>query len=278
MGILTRSILVLGLALAAPLAAQETGDAAAGGAGGLPDGAEVARRINARDEGVSSSRRVTMELVDKGGSRRVRETRFLRRFFGEEKRTAIFYLSPATIADTAFLTIDHPEPDRDDDQWLYLPALRKVRRISAADRGDSFLGTDLTYEDIKKETKVSLDDYTWRTLGEDEVDGHRCIAVEATPVSEEVASELGYGRVVSCVDAEIWMVRRAEYWDRAGRPLKVSHVSEIRQVDGIWTPHRIEVGNRRTGHRTIFTVDEVDYATEVDEDLLTQQALKRGLR
>ncbi len=241
-----------------------------------PSGEEIARRINARDEGEASSRRVTMQLIDKRGGERVRETRFYRRFFGDEKRTAIFYLSPTTVKDTAFLTYDYADPERADDQWLYLPALRKVRRISASDRGDSFLGTDLSYEDIKKETRVSLEDYTWKRVGEESVDGHPCHVVESVPVDEETARELGYGRVVSWVDGEIWLVRKADYFDRAGRPLKTTHVRDVRRVDGIWTPHRIEVENHKTGHRTVFVVDEVDYAGGVDESVFTERALRRG--
>jgi len=244
----------------------------------LPLGDEVARRINARDEGESSSRRVTMELIDKRGKSRVREAYFLRRFFGAEKRTAIFYVTPTNIKDTAFLTWDHPEPDVEDDQWLYLPALRKVRRISAADRGDYFLGTDLTYEDIKKESKVSIRDYTWKTIGEEKVDGHACIRVEAVPVDERISRELGYSRVISWVDSQIWIVRQADYWDRAGRHLKTTHISDIREVDGIWTPHRIEVRNHRTQHRTVFSIDQVDYASGVEEELLTKRAIARGWR
>jgi hypothetical protein len=266
MGLLARCAgLLAALAGAAPAAAAD-----------LPSGEEVAQRINARDEGESLFRRVTMELVDDEGHRRVRETRFYRRTFGGEKRMAVFYDAPTTVKGTAFLAVDHPEPDRDDDQWLYLPALRRVRRIAASDRGDAFLGTDLSYEDVKKETKVGLEDYTWRTLGEGEVEGRRCIQVEAVPVDERRAAELGYGRVVSWVDAEIWMVRRAEYYDRAGRPLKSARVSEIRAVDGVWTPHRIEVENRRTGHRTIFTVSDVSYAAPVPEEVFSESALRRG--
>ncbi len=248
----------------------------AGAEAGWPPGEEVARRINARDEGESSSRRITMELVDRRGGVRVREALFFRRFFEDGKRTVIFYESPSTVRGTAFLTWDYAEPGREDVQWLYLPALRKSRRISASDRGDYFLGTDLTYEDVKKETKVALEDYTWETVGEEEVDGHRCLVVEAVPVSEAISRELGYSRVRSWVDAEIWMVRQAEYHDRADRHLKSSLVKEIRQVDGIWTPHHIEVSNHRTGHRTVFTIADVDYGRALPEDLFTEAALRRG--
>jgi hypothetical protein len=80
------------------------------------------------------------------------------------------------------------------------------------------------------------------------------------------------------VDAEIWTVRRAEYFDPGLRPLKSAELSDIRSVDGIWTTHRVEVANAITGHRTILTFHDVDYATPIDDDLFTERALARGLR
>jgi outer membrane lipoprotein-sorting protein len=243
----------------------------------LPDGDEVARRINARDEGVAVARNLTMQMTDRRGKTRTRETRAFRKYYGEEKKTVIFYLEPSNVRDTAFLTWDYPNADKDDDQWLYLPAMRKVRRISASDRGDYFLGTDLTYEDIKLETRIGLEDYTRKTLGEDEVDGHHCYLLESVPVDEKTAKELGYGRVEQCVDSKIWMVRRAKFWDIKGKQLKTSHFREIRQGQGIWTQHRIEVENHKTGHNTLFIFSDIDYQHGVDDELFTQTALRRGL-
>ena len=197
----------------------------------LPPGDEVARRINARDEGQSFSRKLTMELIDKRGNTRTRETRTYRRYFGVDKKTAIFYTAPKNIHDTAFLTFDYADPEKDDDQWIYLPALRKSRRISSSDRGASFLGTDLSYDDIKNETKVTLSDYAWKTIGEEEVDGRPCILIEATPVDTETERELGYSKVRSWVDRDIWMVRRSQYWDRKKEHLKTVDVLDIQQVE-----------------------------------------------
>ncbi|MCP3986746.1 MAG: outer membrane lipoprotein-sorting protein [bacterium] len=248
------------------------------GAETLPDGAEVARRINARDDGSSAQRTLEMELIDKSGHTRKRSARLLRRWFGKEKRLALFYLSPATIEDTAFLVHDFPEPGRDDAQWLYLPALRKVRRIAARDRGKDFLGTDMSYEDMKNETKVSAGDHHWTTLREEACGDTSCLVVEAVPLDEDMAQAVGYGKVTYWVDRTTWIARRAEYEDTAGRPKKSAQISEIRQVDGIWTAHRIEVTNRKSGHRTVFHVSDVDYATEIDADLFTERSLRRGVR
>jgi hypothetical protein len=262
------------------LAAAALAGAAAGAPAGAPlEGGEIARRINARDEGRQVSRIVRWELVDRAGNRRTRETRVFRKSDAAARRTVLFFLAPENLRDTALLTVDHTERGRDDDQWLYLPAARKVRRISATDRGEAFLGSDLSYEDVKLETRVGLEDYRWTTQpGEEIVDGHACLLLEAVPVDERTARELGYGRVLLRVDPELWIVRRAEYWDPGGRPLKTAALGEIRLVDGIWTVHRVEMTNARTGHRTVLTFHDVDYASPVDDDLFTERALERGAR
>jgi len=243
----------------------------------LPSGDSIAQNINARNEGVAVSRNLTMQMTDRHGKERVRETRAFRKYFGDEKRTAIFYLKPKNIKDTAFLTYDYADKETDDDQWLYLPAMRKVRRISASDRGDYFLGTDLSYEDIKLETRVSLKDYIRKTIGEDVVDGVHCYVVEETPINNDTAEELGHSRRESCVDDTIWMTRRSKFWDLQNKPLKTTHFKNISKVQGIWTAHIIDVENHKTGHHTEFIFSDVNYTDGVKDSIFTQNALKRGL-
>ncbi len=262
------TVLVSGLLLASAGMAEPETD--------LPDGRTIMEKVVARDEGTWVTRKLRMELIDRSGHKRVRETRALRRYYGREKRTVIFYLSPTSIRGTAFLTYDHPDPAIEDDQWLYLPALRKVRRISASDRGDYFLGTDFSYEEIKKENKVELSDYRFRTLGKDVVDGHETFVVEGMPSSQRVAHELGYSRVVWRVDPRIWMSRKSDYWDINGNHLKTITLPEIARVDGIWTALRIRAVNHKTGHATLFIFSDIDYRTEVPDRMFRQSALQRG--
>ncbi|WP_282608628.1 outer membrane lipoprotein-sorting protein [Pelagibius sp. Alg239-R121] len=243
----------------------------------LPDGREIMQRVVDRDEGEWVTRTLIMEMTDRSGTTRKRETAAFRRYYGQEKRTVMFYKSPTNVKGTGFLTYDYPEADKDDDQWLYLPALRKVRRISASDRGDYFLGTDLTYEDMKKENKVALEDYDFTTIGQEKVDGHTTFIVEGVPVSEEIANELGYSKAVWRVDSAIWISREAEMWDVNGNPLKTIRSTEIEAVDGIWTVHRIHVENHKTRHQTLFRFGDIDYKSEIKDKVFKTRNLKRGL-
>ncbi|MCK5189731.1 MAG: outer membrane lipoprotein-sorting protein, partial [Methylococcales bacterium] len=186
-------------------------------------------------------------------------------------------LKPKNIKDTAFLTYDYADKEKDDDQWLYLPAMRKVRRISASDRGDYFLGTDFSYEDIKLETRISIKDYTRKTIGEDEVDGFHCYWVEEKAIDDETAEELGHVRRQNCVDDNIWIVRKSIFWDPQNKLLKTLYFRDISKVQGIWTAHKIEVENHKTGHQTLFSFSDVRYNEDVSDRVFTQNAMKRGL-
>ena len=259
---------------AAPLIAESPANP---GEATLPRAEDVVAHINSRDEGESVSRKLSIEMRDKRGKTRHRETRSYRKYYAAEKRTVIFYLSPKNIKDTAFLTYDYNDPEQEDSQWLYLPALRKVRRISASDRGDYFLGTDMTYEDIKLETRVSSADFNFQTIGTCDADGKPGLQIQGTPKSKEIARELGYSKTLSCVDNEIWMVRHSQFWDIKGNLLKTVTISNIEQIQGIWSQQNIDVENHKTGHSTRLIFSEIDYQSPVPEGVFTTNAIKRGL-
>ena len=243
-----------------------------------PSGTEIAQRTNARDDGDGVARRFVMELISSRGTVRRRATRSFRRDFADSRRSVLFFEDPPNLEGTALLTYDYPDVQRDDDQWIYLPAVRKSRRIATRDRGQSFLGTDLSFEDLKKETKLSVPEYEWKTIGREEVEGRMCWLLEAIPVDEETAHELGYGRVVLRIDAELWIPRLVEYWTPQLQPLKVIELRDVRPVQGIWTAHEVMAHNLRNGHRTRFLFSEVEYGRELPDDLFAERALRRGLQ
>ncbi len=240
-------------------------------------GDEIIARVNARDDGQHVTRNFTLELVDRKGRTRTEETIGYRRYFGEEKRTIIFYTEPSSVRGTGFLTFDYADPDADDDQWLYLPALRKVRRISASDRGDYFLGTDFTYEEIRKEQKVEPSDYIFTATGAETLDGRDLLVVEGTPVNEEIGRELGVSRTVWRIDPNIWMSRKSDYYDLNGNHARTITLEGVETIDGYITTTQLYVVNHKTGHSTRLTFQNTDYEADVPENLFTQTRLRRGL-
>lgn len=243
----------------------------------LPSGEWIVQKVNAMDDGHQVTRHLQMTLIDRRGKQRVRNTLGYRKYFGDDKRTVLFYLSPTNVKDTGFLTYDYPaETLTQDDQWLYLPALRKVRRISASDRGDYFLGTDFTYEDIKKEGKLDRNDYHYQTQSEEQLHGHKTYRLTATPVTDSVANELGYSKVELWIDQQSWLVVKANYWDIRNNRLKTLIADDIRNIDGIWTRHKMTMSNHKTGHTSEFVFSDVDYQASVKDSLFTKRSLSRG--
>lgn len=241
----------------------------------------VVSNVNAVDDGEFVSRDLTMTLTDKRGKTRVRETKAYRKYYNNEKRTALFYKKPTNVKGTSFLTFDYQDANKDDDQWLYLPALRKVRRISASNRGDYFLGTDFTYEDMKLEGKLDVVDMNFsiikaETLVISDDKSYQSILMSAIPKSDVIAKELGYSRSEFWVDTDSWLIVKVKYWDIKGRLLKTLVIRDVRQVNGIYTRHKMTMDNNKTGHQTIFSFSNVDYKTQVKDSLFSKRAMKQG--
>ena len=108
-----------------------------------PKAREIMEKVDARDDGDKMTSDMNMILIDKRGNERKRHLRSFSRDVGEDKQRLMFFKSPADVKDTGFLTYDYDDADKDDDQWLYLPALRKTKRIASDDKSGSFMGVGL---------------------------------------------------------------------------------------------------------------------------------------
>jgi predicted RND superfamily exporter protein len=241
----------------------------------------VVNNINAVDDGEYVSRDLTMTLTDKRGKVRVRETKAFRKYYDNEKRTILFYKKPTNVKGTSFLTFDYKDAKKDDDQWLYLPALRKVRRISASDRGDYFLGTDFTYEDMKLEGKLDVTDLDFtvikaETLNIVDDSSYQSLLMSGTPKNAAIAKELGYSRTEFWVDKKTWIIIKAKYWDLKGKLLKTLISRDLRLVDGIYTRHEMTMTNSKTDHQSTFSFKNVNYKTLVKDSLFSKRAMKQG--
>lgn len=272
-------LLTLGL-VATPEAAGETPEAVGetpAAAGDTLTGRDIAERVAARAEGRFAHRVIDMTLTDRRGRERKRQALVLRETSGDLRQTRITYVLPKSVREVTFLSHDYRDPARTDDRWLYLPATRKVRRIPASGRGDHFLGTDFTYEDLQSDLKFELADYEFDYGGSEQRDGRVVHTVSGVPVSRKVARELGYGGFVAVVDAASWMPLEIRFDDPQGEPLKQIRISDIRRVDGLWTAHRIQAVNHQTGHRTLFEISRAAYPDGLPERLFTAAALTRGI-
>ena len=238
---------------------------------------EIMEKVDARDDGDNLTANQRMILIDKNGAERVRDMAVFNKDQGRDTHRLVFFLSPADVRDTGFLTYDYYAGDKDDDQWLYLPELKKTKRIAASDKSAAFMGSDFSYADL---TRRVLDEWNYKLLKEGEVRGHKVWLIEATPASEVIRKRYGYSKSVVFVRQDIHIVVRAVHWVVKGQRLKYLDVKKLEQIDDIWTATEISVKltkARKTLHRTILKTSDVKYNQDIDDGLFTIRRLEKGL-
>ena len=241
-----------------------------------PKAREIMVRVDERDEGDNQTSNLQMILIDKRNKQRVRELRSYRKDKGEDKHSMMFFLSPADVEDTGFLTYDYDAIERDDDQWLYLPALKKTKRIASSDKSGSFMGSDFSYADM---TDRPLEKYEYELLQEGEVNGHAVWVIQSTPIDEEERDETGYTKSIQFVRKDIDVVIRAKTWVKKGKRNKYMEVQELEQIDGIWVPTVMTMTTKKgqqTLHKTILRTSDVKFNQNLDFDSFTVRGLETG--
>jgi len=241
-----------------------------------PTGRQIMEWVDVRDDGDDGVADLEMVLIDRRGGERVRTLRRFERDFGADTHSLYFFMSPADVEDTGFLTYDYADPERDDDQWLYLPALKRSKRIAGGDKSGSFVGSDFTYADLSSRP---LDRYRYTLMEETEVDGVPVWQVEAIPNDKE-REETGYTRTIHFVRQDNHVVVRSVSWLEKGGRLKYYQAGDLREVDGIQVPHLLTMTTRKgdtTLHRTVIRVSDVGFDQGLDEEMFTVRRLEKGL-
>jgi len=268
--------MLVGLAALASAAVM----AAPGAAADDPQARAIMERVDVRDDGDDQTADMQMILVDKRGKKRNRKIATFKKDRGDDTHRLMFFLQPPDVKDTAFLTYDYDDPERDDDQWLYLPALRKTKRIATSDKSGSFMGSDLNYSDM---TSRDLSDYDFNFYENgraSEVRGKKVWVIWAVPRSKEVIDETGYKKSLLFVRPDIDMVVRTISWVKDGGYLKYMDMRKLERIDGIWVATDTLVAKKKgktTVHKTILTLENVRFNRELDGGLFTIRRMEKGL-
>ncbi len=237
----------------------------------------IMQKVDDRDDGDNITNEMEMILIDKKQKKRIRKLYSFKKDKGKDKYGILFFLHPADVKNTGFLTYDYDDPDRDDDQWLYLPALRKTKRIATSDKDGSFMGSDLNYSDM---TKSDLNDYDFTLKKEMEVKGVKTWVIESIPRTKEVIHATGYKKGLLFVRQDNYIVIRAAKYTRTGGYIKYFDVKNLEQIDGIWVStetHVTKKKGKKTVHKTILKLKNVKFNQNLDYDLFTLRKLEKGL-
>ncbi|OGG46604.1 MAG: hypothetical protein A3F84_00605 [Candidatus Handelsmanbacteria bacterium RIFCSPLOWO2_12_FULL_64_10] len=212
--------------------------------------------------------KVRMRLVNPQGKERVRAMTMLRKDQqeGGEQKYFIYFHQPADVRDMTFMVWKYP--GKDDDRWLYIPALKLVRRIAANDSRSSFVGSDFTYEDISGRDP---EEDTYTLVREEALNGRACDVVRSAPKSERSAD---YSYKLAWFDRMSHLPLKEEYYDRRGDLARVFTAEEVKEVQGLPTVTKRTMKNLQSGHRTEVTFEEIKYNLGLSDDLFTERYLR----
>lgn len=227
-------------------------------------GIELAEKMDQRDLPNDMRSRMKMVLTNKKGKTRNKEVISISA--DDNEKQIMWFQEPKDDRGVAFLKIEHD--DKDDEMRLWLPAFNKTRRISSDNKSDSFMGSDISYEDLSTR---ELDEYTYKILGEETVSGTACYILESTP-KPEIKSE--YSRHVDWVSKSAYTVLKVEGYDKKGRLLK-SRNTEFQTIGGYELPKIMQVKNVQKNHTTELTFSDITVDQGLPEDQFQDKRLKR---
>lgn len=242
-----------------------------------PKAREIMQRVEDVDQGDNRTALMEMILIDKQGKERLREIQTYQKDKGEDTYRLMFFRHPADVKDTAFLTYDYDAPEKDDDQWLYLPALKKTKRIASSDKSGSFMGSDLNYADM---TSRNLEDYDFTLKKEMAVRGKDVWVIASVPRSKDVIDETGYTKSLLFVRQDNYFVIRGIQWVKEGGYLKYVDVKQLEQIENIWVATEMHITKKRgksTVHKTILRFHDVKFNQPMTDDLFTLRRMEKGL-
>ena len=235
-----------------------------------PLGAQDARQIVAeaqrRTEADSQHYEGTLRVIDSKG--KVSDKRWTYDRVGSHgaSKAVLRFTEPAEVKGVALLIVNHP--DRSADQWMWTPAIQRERRIALQDRSTRFFGTDFSFEDLEER---DVDQFAYRLLGDETVDGAACWRIESRPTGRKSSQ---YTRSVLWIRKDDYAFERVENYvdDQLVRRLNYDRIEE---VQGIWTGRLMEMTDLRRNSRTVLTLDKLQYDVPMRDEDFTVQALRR---
>jgi|WetSurMetagenome_2_1015567.scaffolds.fasta_scaffold00108_21 hypothetical protein len=217
----------------------------------------------------------TLVIGDGKGNQRVRRFSMAQKTDAVKNvtKTVMRFLDPPDVKGTGILTYEYDA--KDNDMWLYMPALRKIRRIVSSEKSKSFMGSEFTNADI---TKPKLADYSYKLLGAEPMGGVDCWKIEMLPANKDIVAEFGYSKRISWIAKTDFMARKSEFYDPEGKLLKVLTADKVQALDaknGKYQPVDILMENKQNGRSSRFTTDKMVFNPNVKEDYFTTDYLEK---
>ncbi len=232
-------------------------------------GKQIIEKVYNRPSGDDQTSDLTMTLINKSGDQRVRKIKQFTKDLGDVEKSIMFFQSPADVKNTSFMSWTY-DSDQNDDQWIYLPALKKTKRISSDSKSDYFMGSDFTYDDLGDR---KLEDDTHKLLREETMDGKECYVIESLSKDDDYM----YSRTVVWVNKSNFIGVKKEFYDEDEDLLKVLAIKEVKEISGIWVITNSEMKNVQKTHRTTMVLSDIQINTGMSESKFSERMMMRGM-
>ena len=229
------------------------------------DPRQIVTEAERRTDSKSQRYEGLLQVLDSKGKIADKRWTFVRIGAHGDSKSVLRFVAPAEVKGVALLVLNHP--DRASDQWMWTPALQRERRIALQDRSTRFFGTDFSFEDIEER---DVDQYNYRLLGEEPIDGAAAWKIESTPL-EKKASQ--YTKSIVWIRKDTYVLTQVESYTKADLVRRLKY-SDFAQVQGIWTGRRLEMHDLKRNSRTILVLDKLQYNVPVKDEDFTLQALR----
>jgi hypothetical protein len=249
------------------------GDIAVANAG--PTAQEIMDRVALNLKLDGSEAVVKMTVIEKGGTTRSNKLSMATKLYdaGKTEKRIYRFLEPADVKGTGILVFDYEA--KADDLWIFMPALRKTRRIVSSDRGKAFMGSEFSFADL---TIPDLSTYSAALVKEEAAGGESCYVVDVTPKDAAISKEEGYSKKTYWVSKTSYAVRKGVFYDLGGAKLKELNTSDIKLLDSAKKRHRamkMEMVNLQNGRKSIFQTEQIAFAPDTKDEYFTTVYLER---
>ncbi|PIE87598.1 MAG: outer membrane lipoprotein-sorting protein [Bacteroidetes bacterium] len=233
-------------------------------------GRDIMLKADNRPEAKTNQSDITLTIINKRGKERIRKLKSYSMDIGEDTKTLMFFEYPGDVKGTGFLTWDYDQIGKDDDKWLYLPAMKKTRRISGSSaKKDYFMGTDFTYDDMGER---NIDEDTHKLLGEETVNGHKCWKVESTSKDKRDI----FSKKIIWLRQDVLIPEKVDFYDRMGKLHRQMVIEKVEKNNDYWVMLKMTMTNVQTNHKTIIEFDNMALDIPMDEGKFTVQTLEKG--
>jgi len=213
----------------------------------------------------------TINIYDAKGNVRTRQIGTASRKFSENTKMLIRFLAPADVKGTALLVYDYE--DQDDSQWIYMPALRKVRRIVSTEKGKNFMGSEFTNADM---SRPNQQDFDYQLIGETTLDGRKCWKIKATGKSDALKQQNGFSSNISYIDQQTFLCYKIEYFDMSDKLHRVQYIVDYKkQANGKYFAYRMTMQNVQNNRKSEMIVDKFQSGSKLPENTFSPAMLDK---